>query len=236
MIVKEYRVNNNAFLYNSEIMQAFTPAIFQRGSKKEEGVCKQGRGEVSFFRHKGLDLVHRPYRRGGLCRYIIKESYLFLKLSRTRMWQEFNLLLHMHKLGLPVPVPVAVRCSRCTLFGYRGDLITRRIDHAATLVERLREGPLSSSTWYNIGRTIRTFHDRRINHADLNASNIMLDQNSTVFLIDFDKGRIETTGSSAWKEDNLARLQRSVNKLQGRYRDFHFEAQDWQNLLEGYQG
>src|SRR5690606_5055533 len=167
-------------------------------------VDKSGRGETFFFRHRDIHLVQKRYKRGGLFRHVVDETYLFLSLPLTRMWQEFNLLMRMHQSGLPVPEPVAVRCYRCSGFGYKGDLITRKIAQADTLACRLRSGPVPARTWRAIGRTIRAFHDGNVNHADLNAANIMIDAREAVYLIDFDKSRIETSRGADWKQDNLA--------------------------------
>ena len=235
MNIKEYRADNLAILYNGDLLSEFSPLIFHRCAIKRAGrVDKTGRGETFFFRHHEIHLVQKRYKRGGLYRHFVDETYLFVNLPLTRMWQEFNLLMHMHKSGLPVPEPVAVRCHRCSGIGYRGDLITRKIAQADTLACRLSEGPLPARGWQAIGRTIRAFHDGRVNHADLNASNIMLDARERVYLIDFDKSRIETSRGDDWKLSNLCRLLKSLNKLQERRECFHFQRNDWRELLTGY--
>lgn len=235
MNIKEYRAPNLAILYNEDLLREFSPLIFHRCAIKRAGqVSCTGRGETFFFRHRDTELVHKRYQRGGLYRFFVKETYLYLSLPLTRMWQEFNLLTRMHHGGLPVPEPVAVRCYRCKGFGYRGDLITRRIDQADTLAGRLLAGPLPGQTWRRIGRTIRAFHEACINHADLNAGNIMIDAKHAVWLIDFDKSRVESQAAGEWQEGNLSRLLKSLNKMRGRHPCFFFNRDDWRELLAGY--
>lgn len=235
MNIKEYRGDKLAFLYNGDVLSDCNPLIFHRCAIKRAGqVNRTGRGETFLFRHRDADLVHKRYRRGGLYRYFSTETYLYLSLPLTRMWREFNLLMRMHHRGLPVPQPVAARCYRCRGFGYRGDLITRKIEQAETLVGRLLAGPLAPALWQAIGRTIRAFHDAGVNHADLNAGNIMIDAKQAVWLIDFDKGRVESEESGPWREENLRRLLKSLNKQRARHENFFFSTENWRDLLAGY--
>jgi 3-deoxy-D-manno-octulosonic acid kinase len=50
-----------------------------------------------------------------------------------------------------------------------------------------------------------------VQHADLNAHNIMLGENGEVWLLDFDRGRLRTPGS--WRGRVLDRLARSLAKI-----------------------
>jgi 3-deoxy-D-manno-octulosonic acid kinase len=110
---------------------------------------------------------------------------------------------------------------------------------ASIIVERLYDvspfgaiiDELSENLWFEIGRTIRRFHDANVFHADLNCFNVLVSEGS-IFLIDFDKGRlvVESSPDASWKLDNLARLKRSVAKLaQGEV------VRRWPILLQGYE-
>jgi hypothetical protein len=55
-----------------------------------------------------------------------------------------------------------------------------------------------------------------------------------VYLIDFDKGEYRSAGG--WRKANLKRLLRSLNKLAGIHKSFSYQEQDWQYLLQGYDG
>lgn len=68
-------------------------------------------------------------------------------------------------------------------------------------------------------------------HRDLNASNILLVEGCT-YLIDFDKGRLVGHRSKAsWKQKNLRRLRRSLDKLSGPTVAIDSA---WSRMLTGY--
>ena len=70
-------------------------------------------------------------------------------------------------------------------------------------------------------------------HHDLNASNILLGPEQ-IYLIDFDKGRqVSSSGKAGWKEGNLRRLRRSLDKLREAGGDIE---ESWTRLTSGYHG
>ena len=68
--------------------------------------------------------------------------------------------------------------------------------------------------WEETGRLIARCHRAGLDHADLNATNLLFDPSGRGWVIDLDRGqfRIPATG---WRERNLARLKRSLLKLRG---------------------
>jgi len=68
-----------------------------------------------------------------------------------------------------------------------------------------------------------------VHHADLNANNILLNPMSEVYLLDFDRGRIEPRG--AWEQDVWARLRRSLEKIKGQRPTVAFGEEQWNWLL-----
>jgi 3-deoxy-D-manno-octulosonic acid kinase len=66
--------------------------------------------------------------------------------------------------------------------------------------------------WENVGRCIRQFHRAGVWHADLNARNILLNEELKVFLVDFDRARL-MNGTEVNGKRNLERLKRSLQKL-----------------------
>ena len=193
----------------------------------------RGRGHAVFFDYRGKAMVLKHYRRGGRMALLLEDRYIGNNCSRSRSFREWRLLRQMRGLGLPVPEPVAASCIKHGLF-YRADLITLRISNVATLADHLLEKACDDADWHAIGACIRRFHDASVYHADLNARNILFDDtDNTVYLIDFDKGRIRYLGDS-WKAANLARLQRSLQKFKSLNAVFHFNHEDWNALLDGY--
>ena len=75
----------------------------------------------------------------------------------------------------------------------------------------LAAGRMDDARWAAVGRCLRHFHDAGVQHADLNASNIMLGEHREVWLLDFDRGRLRHPGS--WSGRVLDRLARSLAKL-----------------------
>lgn len=248
MRTTQYRHKNSFVLYNESVFGNFCDSLFnqaltQSPASSDEATktsCghsdSQGRGTVLFFEHESRELVLKRYHRGGLIGKFVKSSYVFCGLSRTRMWREFQLLASMRELGLPVPRPIAVRCIRSSPLSYQGEMIAERIPNSRTLAEILCTENLSDKTWESVGLVIRRFHQHAVEHADLNACNILLNANGQVFLIDFDKSVLHNKRDHSWCQANLSRLRRSLNKWKRREDGFHFENRHWQALERGYQG
>jgi 3-deoxy-D-manno-octulosonic acid kinase len=129
-----------------------------------------------------------------------------------------------------VPVPVAARYTR-TGSSYTGDIITERLPTVGSLSECLGTGALSIVTWISIGRCIRRFHDLGVCHADLNAHNVLLSEEG-VYLIDFDRCQLRRPG--LWRDGNLVRLRRSLEKVTWGLPPERFSESDWHGLLDGY--
>jgi 3-deoxy-D-manno-octulosonic acid kinase len=192
----------------------------------------RGRGNVQYFRCNGTDYVLRHYRRGGSVAVWLGDRYLWTGLDRTRAWREWRMLARLEVLGLPAPRPFAARVVKSGLF-YRADLITAQFPVSPSLTERLEAGPLPDSTWREIGRVIRRFHEAGVWHPDLNAHNVLVDAKGAVVLVDFDRARFRRRGTR-WREDNLSRLLRSLRKLKRFTLDFRFHESDFASLREGY--
>lgn len=191
-----------------------------------------GRGTTWFVRQGDEQWALRHYRRGGWIAKFVTDRYLWAGLERTRAWREWHLTAQLHALGLPVPAPVAGRVVRSGLT-YRADLITRRIPDAEPLSRLLEQKRLAESDWRRLGRVLRRFHAAGLDHADLNAHNILQDTDGLFWLIDFDQARLRQAG--AWRQVNLARLQRSLRKLQRLSPSFHWTEADWAALQTGYE-
>ncbi len=226
---------NHFFIHDPELLATIGSDVFQYDYwQLRDAVTGQafGRGTTFFLHHQDHHWVLRHYRRGGLVGKLINDSYLYLGLESTRPVAEFRLLQLMHQQGLPVPRPVAAQISRHGLW-YRGDIIMERIQNTQDLVAWLSEGPLSEADYQAMGRLIRRFHDAGIYHADLNSHNILRSDQGQLWLIDFDRGEVRDPG--VWKEDNLARLLRSFEKEKERLPVFHWQEDDWQALMAGYE-
>lgn len=191
-----------------------------------------GRGAAIGFEDQGRRYLLRHYLRGGLAAAVSADQYLWLGEARTRSLSELKLTLRLHADGMPVPRPVAVH-YRQTGIGYTADIITDYLADTRTLAQLLAAGDVPLGTWAAIGRTIRRFHDRGVDHGDLNAHNILLRGEDGVFLIDFDKARLRQR-AGLWRDANLARLRRSLDALEDGRATPRFDDTQWQVLLTAW--
>ncbi len=190
-----------------------------------------GRGAAIFFSHSCGECVVRHYRRGGFPAKLSADRYLALGLDRSRPWLEWRLLDRLYRQGLPVPRPVAARLIRHGIF-YEADIIMLRID-ASPLAELLMTAALSDTGWQTVGQTIARFHAVGLDHADLNARNILEAADGKCHLIDLDRSTLKSP-QQRWQAANLSRLQRSLTKFHSHQREFYYSPEDWQALMTGY--
>lgn len=192
-----------------------------------------GRGGVAFLDAPVGACVLRHYRRGGMVAPLLGDRYLWNGRLRSRGFAEFGLLAELRTRGLPVPAPVAARYVRRGLY-YTADLITRAIANAATLAQVIAAGHLDAALAGRVGELVARFHGQGVDHADLNAHNILVTEQD-LWLIDFDRGEIHAIGT-AWKLANLARLKRSLLKVGACDHDgAMLDREIWRPLMRGYE-
>ncbi|MDE1897679.1 MAG: 3-deoxy-D-manno-octulosonic acid kinase [Xanthomonadaceae bacterium] len=189
-----------------------------------------GRAAIGFLDTSAGPLVLRHFRRGGALARLFGDRYLWLGLERSRGFREFRLLAALRAHGLPVPVPVAARCRRHGAVSYTADLLTRELPSAVTLAERVRAGQATRDDFAAVGALLARFHAAGVYHADLNAHNIVWSDEG-MHLLDFDRGRLRRPARD-WQQANLARLKRSLLKIDDAAVDF--ERARWTPLLEAY--
>jgi 3-deoxy-D-manno-octulosonic acid kinase len=149
----------------------------------------------------------------------------------VRSFAEWRLLLDLFLRGLSVPKPVAAFYRREGLT-YRCDLITERIARVQPLSAAMSAGPLAERSWRAIGAAVARLHRQGVDHADLNAHNILLGEGGSVSVIDFDRGCVREPG--VWTARNLARLKRSLEKLSAQLPPDRFTPASWDAVLAGY--
>jgi len=197
----------------------------------ELAAAPAGRGSAWFLDSGLRHWVLRHYRRGGLIARVSEDRYIWTGESRVRAFAEYRLLARLTDRGLPVPRPIGARYQRAGLC-YRCDLITERVEGAAALSAELAARELSEEAWRSIGAAIAQLHRAGVDHADLNAHNILIDRHGAVSVIDFDRGRIR--GAGPWRLRNLRRLRRSLEKVARDLPPGRLHPQAWTNLLAGY--
>ncbi|USD60306.1 3-deoxy-D-manno-octulosonic acid kinase [Vibrio sp. SCSIO 43140] len=204
--------NNTKYWFDEELLQEPVQKVFDPNYWQFQGRVigkAEGRGTTWFVQTDTLAAALRHYRRGGLFGKLVKDQYWFSGWDDTRCYQEFQLLHSLIDAGVNVPRPIAARAVKTGVF-YRADLLTEKVHNARDLVAILEEGPLPNDMYQKIGQEIRKMHDAQVNHTDLNIHNILIDDSSDVWIIDFDK--CHQQNGNDWKQTNYDRLKRSFEK------------------------
>ncbi len=230
------KTTTGAILYDSDIFNqisdaAFSPSAWSSALPVMGSLRSAGRGNAIILSEGSQEFVLRHYVRGGFVGQFVHDAYVWTGERQTRSFAEWYLLGKLRERGLPVPRPAAARYTRNGLF-YRADLITERIPGICSLADRILNKAGDRLFWMGVGSGICSFHDAGVDHVDLNAYNVQIDLGDRVHLLDFDKGRIRAPG--VWRQKNMARLHRSLQKIKGLDDRVHFNRQDWEYLLDGY--
>ncbi len=161
------------------------------------------------------------------------EKRLWRGLDRAEGWREFQLLLEMTNLGVPVARPVAVRVERSGLF-YRGSIVRYRLVEADSLRQRLERGQTSELMWQQTGALLRQFHDLGISIPNIAADNVVINSREKLFFADFSQAFRPVGKSDQWKHRNLEHLLQSLLTAREQSKYFAFDDGDWLTLTKAY--
>lgn len=216
------------------LLETAGEALFEADYWRSRGelvAVSGGRGAAWFISSGVHQWALRHFRRGGYIARVSQDRYIWTGEVRVRAFAEWRLLAALIQRGLPVPQPIAARYRRSGL-SYRCDLITRRIPDARPLSAVLKQDAIPESLWRAVGAAVARLHRAGVDHADLNAHNILLDSRGGVSVIDFDRGRFREAGP--WTCRNLRRLRRSLAKISRLLPRGRFSDTVWDWLLAGY--
>jgi 3-deoxy-D-manno-octulosonic acid kinase len=170
-----------------------------------------GRGGAWFIAMgEGGEAVLRQYLRGGLVASVNRDAHLWRGIERVRSFAEYRLLRELRARKLPVPMPFAAWYRRDGL-SYRAAILMQRLPGVRSLAGLAATG---DAPWAAAGELIARFHRQGLEHADLNAHNLLFDEQGHGWMIDFDRSRLRIP-ATGWRQANLARLQRSLRKQRG---------------------
>ncbi len=189
-----------------------------------------GRGQGLIVARGAETWVLRHYRRGGLVARLIDDHYLWLGAERTRAFREWRLLRRLRAAGLPVPNPIAAHVYRTGLI-YTADIITTYLPDTRKLPWFIVQGRVPADCWRRIGAMIRAVHDRGVDHPDLTAHNVLLDDAGNTFLVDFDNALERPPGP--WQRAGVERFNRSLRKV-ALETGTEFDAAAWAGVEAGY--
>lgn len=156
-------------------------------------------------------LLLRRYLRGGMVAPLLKDKYFWHGGTKTRSFAEFFLTAEMFAEGAPVPEPIAAYYWRTGKF-YRAAILVQFL-HGIDTFGSLIESQGANAPWAQCGQLISRAHRKGLNHADLNAHNIVFNQRGEGWLIDFDRSK-QQIPETEWRQSNLDRLARSIRKIQ----------------------
>lgn len=221
-----------AIVFDRERLRQVDVSLFdpQHWAGQARPVGDGGRGSAWFVDAPFGPSVLRHYRRGGLVARLSAERYLWAGVTRARSVAEFRLMRRLAAEGLPVPQVLAAVYLRTGLT-YRAAILMQRLDGVRSLAERAQVAG-EGAPWEEVGRMIARFHRAGLDHADLNAHNILIDANGRCWLIDFDRGQIRIL-ATGWRERNLRRLKRSLLKYRGQ-RSVEAVERDFSRLRRAY--
>ena len=228
---KEFIKFDSAVLPECEAKH-FSPRYWQQ--QKAIAGNSTGRATVWFIQQGDHGMLLRHYYRGGLVGKVNKDRFWREPEQQSRAIKEFDLLTQLVEKGLPVPKPIAARMIKTGLFSYRADILVEVIPGAVDVFRLLRERQLPAKQWHALGAVVRRMHDENVYHSDLNCHNLMLDDHDSPWIVDFDKCGFKENGQ--WKQENLARLKRSLLKEKAKNETFYWKQErDWPEFLTGYE-
>jgi tRNA A-37 threonylcarbamoyl transferase component Bud32 len=97
----------------------------------------------------------------------------------------------------------------------------------------LLDGRGDEAQFAAVGAAVRLLHTYDVYHADLNTHNILIGYDGRVYFVDFDRARRRSSG--AWRDKNLVRLERSLNKIAAGRTSVYSPSQ-WRALVTAYHG
>ena len=234
-MIKTIQSNNSVIWFDDQLLEHPPEQIFDiRYWQAQNRVIGSatGRGTTWFVDTGRLPAAFRHYRRGGLFGKVVQDSYWFSGWEKTRSFMEMMLLSELIEAGVNVPKPIAARAVKSGTT-YKADLLSEKVADATDLVDILSGESISADLYRKVGYQIAIMHQAGVNHTDLNIHNILIDKCEDVWLIDFDKCGYGK--GSYWKQSNLDRLKRSFVKELNK-RQIHWQEEDFNILLEGYNG
>ncbi|MBL9079705.1 MAG: phosphotransferase [Planctomycetes bacterium] len=175
----------------------------------------KGRGGVGRLQVGGVELVVRPYRRGGAFGRLLDDRYP----SAVRARRELELLQSLREDGVPVVVPVAALGRRRRAF-WRLRLCTEWLAESLPLPAFLAAHPAARRRAVEaVGVVLRLAFAAGLRHPDLHPDNVLCrDHGDKVraVLVDLDRAQRGAPVTPAQRDAMLARMRRYVVRHQKR--------------------
>lgn len=175
----------------------------------------KGRGGVGVLQLPGLEVVVRPFRRGGALRRLFGDRYT----GPTRACQELVVLERLRQDGVPVVVPLAALARKRGAF-WRLRLLTERLVGALPLPAFCAAEPTARRWAIEAAAVaVRLAFARGLVHDDLHPDNVLVVRHGDkvrAVLVDLDKARLESPLPAELRDAMLVRMARYVHKHRAR--------------------
>lgn len=221
--------------------------LYRAAADQDERLELRGRGPVYAFAAAGGRWVVRRCRRGGAVGPVLGDR--FLRGGVPRPFREMAASEEARKRGIPTPRVLVAAVYPRGVF-YRGDVVTEYVADSRDLAALLfgsdapeqrapgtaaEEDPaVRQAALRDAGYLLARMARAGVEHADLNAKNVLLDRNegrASAFLLDLDRARIHAPGDAVPAGAMWARLERSLRKFE-RATGRRLTASEWRALRE----
>jgi 3-deoxy-D-manno-octulosonic acid kinase len=221
------RGEGGAEAFTTPEVEAWVRGALERGERLHDAASRQadavlqGRGPVPVVTTARGRWVVRRYRRGGrVAAPLLGDRYLRIGLPRPL--REARASHELRRRGIPTPRVMAGAVYPSGAF-YRADLVTEyvadAVDLARLLFEEQRTRRERADAMREVGRLIARTAAAGVEHADLNAKNVLLEPRRggpLPLFLDLDRCRVLPPGIRADSGRMLARLNRSLRRHEHR--------------------
>jgi hypothetical protein len=190
----------------------------------------------------GVFLVRR-FSHGGLLRFLTRERFR----DPSRPFRELAVSCSLSRAGVCTPQVVAARARPAPGWGWRLEIMTRRVEGALDLDEVLasaREGRIDRRCVGRIsraiGRLVYAMHDAGCAHADLTTKNMLVERSSLsdrlpkTWILDLDRANLVLGLTDRERLENLSRLYRYVLRRE-KTKGAVLSRTDWVRFLASYE-
>lgn len=170
----------------------------------------EGRAPVRYVALPQLgEVAIKRYHRGGILGKII--SNLYLRIGKTRAEVEFERFFEANQIGINAPEPLVFAYTKGLL--YKAWIVTREIPQAISLSELSKaDEEKARDVATAAAMQMRTLIENRLFHVDLHPGNVIVDANSKVYLMDFDKATYFKGKQKKLRDFYLCRWRRACIK------------------------
>lgn len=196
---------------------------------------------LELFTRSGVLLVRR-FSHGGLLRRVTGSRFA----DPVRPFRELRAATTLAEKGIRTPEVVAARAQRAPVFGWRLDLVTRRVADTVDLGRLLglaRRGEVARAELRRVvraaGALVRSLHDLGCLHADLTPNNMLVERASLaqgeprLWIVDLEGTRFVSPLGDVERRHNLRRLLRFVLRREEQHGQI-LTRSDYARFMRGY--